>query len=419
MTELNRRIDLGPLQVAGLQVVYENNLTKTYASYRSFVPENVLFLLGIEFVQPSNNKLIVLFGDQIGELVFLGAVSHTLDRNGLPTGILCMSVNAFNSWMFPIDSEQIKKPEIEDFCLCQTDEFLADSNTAEQKLLISNDKFKPSLKQFIQFMVELKLAIGKSSFDETFLGCKEVVVSAEDMTANNKTTRTNKAADTPANRNAKANLSEDEKLALQLGADGLRKSSRVAGPPKSLYGPSSRIPVGAFNLPKIPSNKMKQPETAPKDNRPNKKSSLNDKILNPPKITPSHIDNKSSNHSKITPPTSTPTSRLTKAQLLEEINSFKIANTTPVMLPPTTSIQLTQTSLNQLKPQNTKFVAEPTAKDDIASRTDYRAQGQLDFEQAESYAKSFYSFGKTMLTDFKGFHFKPDEQYELFLHLFY
>ena len=82
--------------------------------------------------------------------------------------------------------------------------------------------------------------------------------------------------DTPANRNAKANLSEDEKLALQLGADGLRKSSRVAGPPKSLYGPSSRIPVGAFNLPKIPSNKMKQPETAPKDNRPNKKSSLND-----------------------------------------------------------------------------------------------------------------------------------------------
>ena len=402
INQLNTRIDLGPLQVAGLNVVYENSLVKTYASYRSFVPENILFLLGIEFLQSPKGKLISLFGDQIGQFVFLGAVSHTTDRSGLPTGILCMSVEAFNAW-FPINPEQIQVPQRENFCLCRTDEFLADSNTAEQKILLSNDKFKIALKQFIQFMVELKLALGKSSFDETFLGYKELIAAAVTTPANNSL-----ASTTSANNNAKSDLTEDEKLALMTGADGIRKSSRVAGHVRSSYGPSFRIPIGALALPEIPSNKMKK--QPPKDDGTKKKSSLNNgKTIDPPNH---QIYNKIGKQlPPKNPPTATPRSKLTKAQLLEELNSQKIANTTSALLHSAPSSQLTHTPFDQNKLRKVDIVAEPApAKDDITSRIDYRSQGKLDFEQAESYARSFYSFGKTMLTDFKGFHSKHDEQ---------
>ena len=415
MTQFSRRIDLGPLQVAGMQVVYENNHVKSYASYRSFVPENILFLLCIEFLQPSKDKLIALFGDKIGEFVFLGAVSHTADRiGGLPTGILCMSVNAFNAWLLPIDPEHSKIPEIGDFCLCRADEFLADSNTADQTILLNNDVFKPALKTFIRFMVELKLSIGRSSFDETFLGYKDAEVAAgiatpADSNAISTPENVNRAS-TPANNNAKTDLTEDEKLALQIGAEGIRKSARHANQAKISYGPSGRIPAGALNLPPLPINKNKNSaanDKNAKNNAENKK---------PPPV----LLQTGTSTPKTTAATGTskePVSRLTKSQLVEELNNLKKAaasKSTPVEVAPMSSLKLTQTPINPfqlgIKKTEEKGLPNFPAKDDIASRIDYRAQGKLDFEQAETYAKSFYSFGKTMLTDFREFHSPPNEQ---------
>ena len=86
-----RRIDFSPLDTNGLQVIHENNMIKCYAKYGSFVPEDIFFFLGVEFIQVESSNLKLLFGDQIGELVFLGAVTLSTDSAGLPQGLLCIS----------------------------------------------------------------------------------------------------------------------------------------------------------------------------------------------------------------------------------------------------------------------------------------------------------------------------------------
>jgi hypothetical protein len=148
-----RRTDFYPLDANGLRVIYENETVKCYAKYGSFVPEGISFFLGIEFIQTQQAHLKFLFSDQVGELVFLGAVSsdHSM---GLPIGLLCMSPEGFKDWLCPVNLQSAKTPRSEQFCFCPSMNFLDSSVTANQSALISNvEHYMSSLKSFVSFMV--------------------------------------------------------------------------------------------------------------------------------------------------------------------------------------------------------------------------------------------------------------------------
>jgi hypothetical protein len=391
--------------VDGLQSVYENSLLKAYGSYRSFVPEDILFLLGIIAILPSTETFILVFGDQVGEFVFLGAISHTIDRTGLPVGCLCMNANAFKAWMLPSGLQQPKTPVKEEFCFCQTSEFLHDSRTANQHVLLNNDEFKKALVQFIKYMVELKLAIGRASFDERYLGVATTL--AANMNLNS----------TP-NPSGKTNLTSAEKLALEIGG-GPKRSGRIAGLANTSLGPSHKIPLGGINLPQVPKRRNLDdvPPEDPSENkhldRQNNSTNRGRPSKNPK--TPATRANLRPPPSPILPtPPSIPTvsSKLTKAQLLLKLNdlerrSISSDNNKSSSSPPTRKQTPTNAVDIQIKTDQRPPI-HPIDQTEI--RNAYRAQGKLDFEQAETYAKAFHSYGKSMLTDFMGFHTQIGQQ---------
>ena len=146
-----RRTDFYPLDANGLRVIYENETVKCFAKYGSFVPEGISFFLGIEFIQTQQAHFKLLFGDQVGELVVLGAVSSD-NSMGLPIGLLCMSPEGFKAWLCPAKLQSPKTPRSEQFCFCPSTHFLDSSVTANQSALISSlEHYMSSLKSFVSF----------------------------------------------------------------------------------------------------------------------------------------------------------------------------------------------------------------------------------------------------------------------------
>ena len=276
MTNILRRSDFGHLQSATMQPVYENDSVKAYGSYKSIVPEGYFLVTCILL----NTINYFTFGDAFGELVFLAAISCPTDRSTLPTSLLCMDANAFQSWLSPPDGTCALEPQKEQFCLSSTTEFLKCNEKVAQISMLGAGAtvFPTALKTFLRFMIE-NLKRDGDGFRKHFLGIRSIP--------------------SPSTPQGKADLTEEEKIALLMGG----RSDRLLGKPRVDYTYSNKIPLGAIDVSlknsiskKDPPSKKAQPKRDPPQ------------LKEPP--TPKHT------LPPIVPKTN---SRKTKAQLEEEL----------------------------------------------------------------------------------------------------
>jgi hypothetical protein len=347
-----RRSDFGHLQSATMQLVYENNSVKAYGSYKSLVPEGY-FLVTCILLNASN---YFTFGDAFGELVFLAAISHPTDRSTLPTSLMCMDANAFKSWLSPPDGTNAVEPQKEHFCLNSTTEFLKENEKVPQISLLGAGAavFPTALKVFLRFMIETLKRDG-DDFREHFLGigCNPP----------------------PSEPQGKADLSEEEKIALMGG-----RSERLLAKARVDYTYSNKIPLGAIDV-SLKSTSKKDP---PSKKGPPKKHPPQPKDPAPQKY-PSPI---------IVPKTN---SRKTKAQLEEELvelrklqkvgGQVERASLVIASKPPTMPTEYSTASTSMLKIPTA--VATPTM--DLAAS---RAERDKDFDQTIKQVGKFFDFAR-------------------------
>ena len=253
MNNLVRRQNMGHLELRGSKIVYQNTRVKGYGNHASLVPHNIFCLTGVVL-----DDFMLVFGDKIGNLVFLCALSTQQDRddNVLPTGLLCMSADRFTEWVCPTDPNVSISPNPNEFCLCRPSEFIAESKTADQIILLPDaEGFTNALKTFIIYMLKLKRTDPNQI--DTLLGILNPVSDIVNVVQ-------------PADlSSSKAELSESEKNVL-------RSSTRQKGKGKTYYGSKPLVPVGHVdvslqkkpakrNEPKLPAKPAKRAKQTPID----------------------------------------------------------------------------------------------------------------------------------------------------------
>jgi hypothetical protein len=243
MNTPTRRTNLGHLQLQGSKLVYENTRVKGYGNSPSLVPQNTYCLTGVIL-----DNITLIFGDKLGDLVFLCAISLPTDRDGLPTALLCMDADKFVAWASPTASDiPTSEPTDKHFCLCAPSDFLENHSNFDQiELLQEAEIFKEALKKFIIYILKLKR--NDPTRAETLLGIAK---------ANDTSTQPTQKS----NSEGKTDLTEAEKEAL-MNKDG-KKSDRLAGKNKTYYGvgQQGKIPIGSISV-TVPSTKRKGNEPA-------------------------------------------------------------------------------------------------------------------------------------------------------------
>lgn len=366
-SNIKRRADFGPLQSATMQAVYENDCTTAFGNNRSIVPEGYLFITCILL----NKTNYFTFGDELGDLVFLAAISHPADRNGLPTSILCMENMRFRDWLSPANGTDSQEPERQHFCLFPTQDFLKSCETCDQISLLAGPlEFAGSLKIFIKFMLQ-SLHRDGDVFTKTLLGigCDVVNTSAEDR------------------GNGKAELSEEEKLAL-MG----RGSGRLAGKPRIDYSFTAKVPIGAIDMTSL-AKKDPPPKNAKTKTAIKEKVSKKDLPLPPP--PPAQPNN---------PATKSSNSRKTKSELEQELAQLRKLQrvggssdlTSSQISSSSVAITSRQYENRTLVDKGTVPQAAPVATPvmDLVTNRDERAK---EFDQSMKQAGQIFEFAKGYL----------------------
>ena len=216
---------LGTMALLNAQPAFQNDFVKGYATITSLVPEGFYFLLAVEI----NGNLRLHIGDQFENQCFLGAIYHPGDVNSLPTGLLCLDTIDFTNWLQPADGKDPILPSTQQFCFCDTENFIKNINTTDQKRLesfIEKSNLKGVLKSICVYF--------KNWNDDRTDEYKSVCLGIKPPPA-------------PVNveNTSKRELTEAEKDALN--PDG-KKSSRIAAKPYVSYAPTSKVPIGAISL---------------------------------------------------------------------------------------------------------------------------------------------------------------------------
>jgi hypothetical protein len=402
MNTPTRRTNLGHLQLQGSKLVYENTRVKGYGNSPSLVPQNTYCLTGVIL-----DNITLVFGDKFGDFVFLCAISLPMDREGLPTSLLCMDADKFIAWTSPTAHDiPTSEPAEKHFCLCAPSDFLENHSDIDQiELLPEAERFKEALKNFIIYILKLKK--NDLTRAETLLGV---------VTANDASTQPTSSEN---DSNGKTDLTEAEKEALMIKQNG-KKSGRLAGKSKTYYGfAKATIPIGSINV-AATSAKRKGYDSADPSTVKNTKNSSKDSSNSTHSKGRTVSAETEDNQPEIRKPTR---SRVpTKAQLQDELEAIKrkqlisVSNAqksnehTPVGNP-TYNVTNVSATANATSRDGINNMASAVAQAQIivnnnsaASRDSFRDQESKDFFKAIAQTQQIIGIARGYVTDLVQFN---------------